>query len=137
MSDENGVVKFTGIPCGSYSMEEITANDDYILNETQYGLTVGMDETGSFVLTISAGETMLYSGSVVSTFAVKNLPKEITISGTKTWDDSNNKYNSRPKEITVNLLADGVVVATKVVGGSDDWMYAFEGVATDFRRQSR
>jgi fibro-slime domain-containing protein len=130
MSDENGIVEFTDVPCGSYSMKEITANDGYILNETQYNLTIGMDETDSFVLTISVGETMVYSGSVVSTFAVKNLPKEISISGTKTWDDSNNKYNSRPKEITVNLLADGAVVATKVVSASDDWEYAFEGLPT-------
>ena len=31
----------------------------------------------------------------------------------KTWVDYDNKYNSRPESITINLLADGRVVSHK------------------------
>lgn len=130
MSNENGIVIFEGIPCGTYHMKEITANDDYVLNETLYDVKIRIDETRSFLMNIGTEETLLYSGAAISTFIVENMPETMDISGTKTWDDSNNKYNSRPKSITVNLLADGVIIATKVISASDDWAFAFEGLPT-------
>ena len=50
------------------------------------------------------------------------------VSGTKTWNDSNDQDGKRPGSITVNLLADGVKVDSKVVTSSDDWKYSFDNL---------
>ena len=55
-------------------------------------------------------------------------PKDVTVSGTKTWVDDNNKYG-RPDSITVNLsgkVGDETVVSeSKVVTASSNWSYSF------------
>ncbi|MEC5314250.1 Cna B-type domain-containing protein [Enterococcus casseliflavus] len=50
-----------------------------------------------------------------------------TISGTKTWDDYDNKFNTRPTSIMVQLLQNGEVFQTKTVTQSKegDWHYEF------------
>ena len=57
--------------------------------------------------------------------------KDVTVSGTKTWDDENNKYG-RPDEITVNLvgmIGDEVVVEKSTKVSEDtNWTYSFEGL---------
>jgi len=50
------------------------------------------------------------------------------ISGAKTWEDENNKYNLRPENITVKLLQDGREYETKEVTETDNWQYTFENV---------
>ena len=58
----------------------------------------------------------------------------ITIEGTKTWDDMDNKLGKRPVEegITIKLLANGTLVAGKeetVKPNQDgDWKYKFENL---------
>nr|CZS71237.1 aggregation promoting factor [Lactococcus lactis] len=54
-----------------------------------------------------------------------HTPEVTKVSGTKTWDDKNNQDGIRPSKITVNLLADGKKVATKVVTVDNDWRYTF------------
>lgn len=53
---------------------------------------------------------------------------KITISGKKTWVDNNNQYKMRPESITVNLLRDGVKVASVQVKAAADgtWTYEFK-----------
>ena len=55
-------------------------------------------------------------------------PKDVTVSGTKTWVDDNNKYG-RPDSITVNLTGkvgdETVVSESKVVTASSNWSYSF------------
>ncbi len=55
-------------------------------------------------------------------------PETIDLSGTKTWNDSNNQDGKRPSSIRINLLADGVKVAEKTVTASDGWSYKFTGM---------
>lgn len=52
---------------------------------------------------------------------------KISISGTKTWVDNNDQYKMRPESITVNLLRDGVKVASVEVKAAKDgtWTYKF------------
>jgi hypothetical protein len=70
-----------------------------------------------------------YQGKSVVDAAIKNTPTTIDISGTKTWDDDSNRDGKRPDSITVNLLADGVQVASKIVKGEgDSWSFSFEDV---------
>lgn len=47
------------------------------------------------------------------------------ISGKKIWDDKNNQDGKRPKEIIVNLLANGNKIAEKMINESDNWNYTF------------
>ena len=57
--------------------------------------------------------------------------KDVTVSGTKTWDDENNKYG-RPDEITVNLkgmIGDEVVVEKSTKVSEDtNWTFSFKGL---------
>ena len=55
---------------------------------------------------------------------------KISVSGEKTWDDQDNKDGIRPKQITVNLLADSKKADSKPVkAGSDGrWTYTFSGL---------
>ena len=54
-------------------------------------------------------------------------PEKTEVSGTKTWVDYDNKYNSRPESITINLLANGGKVDSKTITPQNDsWTYKFE-----------
>ncbi|MGX7209902.1 Cna B-type domain-containing protein [Enterococcus innesii] len=55
-----------------------------------------------------------------------------TISGTKTWDDYDNKFNTRPANITVQLLQNGEVFQTKTVtpNKEGEWHYEFTDLPT-------
>ena len=53
-------------------------------------------------------------------------PEKTEVSGTKTWVDYDNKYNSRPESITINLLANGEKVGSKTITPQNDsWTYKF------------
>ncbi len=49
-----------------------------------------------------------------------------TISGQKKWEDDNDANKARPAEVTIHLLANGQVKATKTVTAADDWKYEFK-----------
>ena len=83
--------------------------------------TVSEDEVTNY-------ETKVDGYNITNTY-VKPEPETITVSGTKTWEDENNKYGERPEKITINLMADGTKVDTKVVTAEDNWQYSFENVA--------
>ena len=56
-------------------------------------------------------------------------PEKTEVSGRKTWVDYDNKYNSRPESITINLLANGGKVDSKTITPQNDsWTYKFEGL---------
>ncbi len=68
--------------------------------------------------------------SAVSGYNVTNsyTPETISVSGAKTWDDSDDQDGKRPASITVNLLADGVVVASKFITEAEGWAWNFTGL---------
>ncbi|WP_429950024.1 Cna B-type domain-containing protein [Enterococcus sp. AZ101] len=78
-------------------------------------------------LDVIDGYDMAVDTSDIGNIIIKNthVPEKIVITGTKTWEDKNNQDGIRPKEVTVNLLADGEKVAEKVVTEADNWEYAF------------
>lgn len=61
-----------------------------------------------------------YSG-----FDIVNTLKKTSIAGTKTWVDNNNEAGVRPESITVNLLQNGKIIATREVSAADNWQYEF------------
>ena len=54
-----------------------------------------------------------------------HTPEKTVVSGSKTWDDADNQDNKRPESITINLLANGKKVASKVVTAKDGWKWSF------------
>ena len=52
--------------------------------------------------------------------------KLTTVKGEKVWDDKNDP--SRPSEITVRLLQNGVEYQTQTVNAGTDWKYEFSGI---------
>ena len=57
-----------------------------------------------------------------------HTPEVTSVSGTKTWKDNNNQNGVRPERIKVNLLADGVLKASKEVSAADNWSYSFDNL---------
>lgn len=60
----------------------------------------------------------------------ENVPvnPNVSIQGTKTWTDNNDKYGKRPSSITVNLLAYGTKIDSTTVtpDANGKWSYKFE-----------
>ncbi len=48
------------------------------------------------------------------------------IKGKKIWEDADNQDGKRPDSITIRLLANGEVIATKEVTAADKWAYHFK-----------
>ena len=68
--------------------------------------------------------------AVIDGFDVTNShkPEEISVKGTKTWNDNNNQDGIRPESITVKLLANGKEISKKKVSKETDWTYEFTGL---------
>lgn len=62
-------------------------------------------------------------------FAVtnKHRAETVEIAGRKIWDDANDAAGKRPKEVKINLYADGELVKSKTVKAQDssEWGYSF------------
>ena len=84
------------------------------------------DVNGKISYTVTEDAVAGYETSV-SGYNITNTHKPATldITGTKTWNDSNNQDGKRPKSITVNLLANGIITDTKTVTADDNWTYSF------------
>ena len=119
---------------------------------TDTGKTLTLDEAGNWtgtfdnlrkckadgteiVYTVKEDDVTNYTGAVTgdaaSGFTITNTNTEKTsISGTKTWDDSNNQDGKRPSSITVNLLKNGTKVDSKTVtpDASGNWTYTFDNL---------
>lgn len=109
-TDASGNASVSRILRDDYTITEVTAPDGYTLDTTPVKVTADELKNGS--------------KSVTKTI-VNNKKGEITISGTKTWDDNNNADNKRPASITVNLLADGVKIESLTVTAATGWKYTF------------
>ena len=76
-----------------------------------------------------AGYQSSITGSAADGFTITNThtPETIAVSGSKTWDDADDRSGMRPKEITIRLLANGEEVAGKArtVTATDGWAWRF------------
>lgn len=75
-------------------------------------------------------ETKGYASSVSNkgnTWTITNThkPSKVSVSGTKTWKDDNNRDGIRPDSVTVRLFAEGKEIAHKKVNVQSDWKYEF------------
>ena len=76
--------------------------------------------------TITENEVKGYTASIHG-YNVTNTHDvdTVAIAGTKTWDDNNNQDGKRPESITVNLIANGEKIDSRVVTEADQWAYDF------------
>ena len=77
------------------------------------------------------GYTVKIEGSPVEGFTVTNTyePVLISLKVTKVWKDSNDADHIRPKEIEIQLYADGEPMGRPVVLGKDNnWTYTYENL---------
>ena len=91
----------------------------------QYTITEDAVEsytTGTIKDVINEEETTVLNNDITNTHEVERT----SISGTKTWDDENNKLGIRPNEITINLYANGVLIDTRKVTMNENWIYTFK-----------
>ena len=80
---------------------------------------------------VPEGYVVSYSedGFVITNTSLGLKDYEVTdISGTKTWDDDNDRNGKRPDSITVNLFANGTLHSSKTVTADDEWKYEWTGL---------
>lgn len=75
-------------------------------------------------------ETKGYTSSVSNkgnTWTITNThkPSKISVSGTKTWKDDNDRAGVRPDSVTVRLFAEDKEIAHKKINAQSDWKYEF------------
>ena len=60
----------------------------------------------------------------------KHRVETVEIAGRKIWDDANDAAGKRPKEVKIDLYADGELVKSKTVKAADsgDWNYSFSNL---------
>ncbi|THE09336.1 Cna B-type domain-containing protein [Enterococcus hirae] len=124
---------------GTVNFSEITYDTEgtffYTINEVQ-GSEPGMtydDHVIDAIVIVTKIDGELFANAIYGggqTFVNSYAPETETteVKGTKTWDDADNQDGKRPDSITVNLLADGEQIATKVVTENDGWSYEFQNL---------
>ena len=68
------------------------------------------------------------TGNMTSGYTITNThtPEKRDVVITKTWDNTNDKYNfGLPTSITVHLLANNVEIDSKEITAADNWSYTF------------
>ena len=112
-TDENGVGSITGLIKQAYTVQEIQAPTGYVLSEEP--IKISKDDFGN---------DLAISRDLV------NHKEKTSVSGQKTWNDNDNQDGKRPSKITVNLLANGVKVASKEVkpDATGTWAYHFDNL---------
>ena len=112
-TDENGVGTITGLIKQAYTVQEIQAPTGYVLSEEP--IKISKDDFGN---------DLAISRDVV------NQKEKTSVAGQKTWNDNDNQDGKRPSKITVNLLANGVKVASKEVkpDATGNWAYHFDNL---------
>ena len=112
-TDENGTGTITGLIKQAYTVKEIQAPTGYVLSEEP--IKISKDDFGN---------DLAISRDVV------NQKEKTSVAGQKTWNDNDDQDGKRPSKITVNLLANGVKVASKEVKAdvAGTWAYHFDNL---------
>ncbi len=73
------------------------------------------------------GYDSVITGDASTGFVITNshTPEEISLSGSKTWDDAENQDGKRPDSITIRLYANGEQIKVVTVTADDGWKWNF------------
>ncbi|MCC8142224.1 MAG: Cna B-type domain-containing protein [Lachnospiraceae bacterium] len=98
---------------------EFTDLDKYNEEGAEIAYTITEDEVNSYTSEVNGYD-------VTNTYTPeKPTPETIDVSGSKTWNDDNDKYGKRPESITIHLTANGEEIETVTVTEANDWKWSF------------
>ena len=116
--------------------QEVTEEDNWQYSFTDLDLKNEDGETIKY--TIDEKEVPEYEKEITNNGNVYNITnthvtqrravQTITVSGTKTWVDENNKDGIRPKSIEIKLYANGKKQASVVTSADSNWQYTFDNL---------
>ena len=124
VSGADGLVTFTGVAEGSYTLEESEAPAGYV------------KDNGTWTFNVAKGKVFDAAGdpydnenplTVINEPASVPAPETVEIRGTKTW--KGDREANRPERIIVNLLANGEAVDEVEVTAESQWTFSFIGKA--------
>ena len=102
--------------------KEVKATDNWNYEFT--GLPV--NKAGNKIIyTIKEDKVNNYDTTINGYNITNTYTTTTKVEGTKTWIDYENKDDTRPESITVNLLKNGTKVDSKVVTAANGWKYEF------------
>ncbi len=109
------------VEIGTY---EITSEDNWTLRISDLSVYEDGEE---IVYTITEDDVTGYTSDINGFVITNTYTTSMSVSGVKTWDDSDNLYNTRPESITINLMNGDEVVASKEVSAdtNGEWTYSF------------
>ncbi|MBR6033406.1 MAG: Cna B-type domain-containing protein, partial [Clostridia bacterium] len=101
----------------------VTAADNWAYSFTN----LPKNENGTAITYTITEDAVTGYTTEVSGYNVTNTHEieTVSVSGTKTWSDDNDRDKVRPASIIVNLLANGTKVDSKTVTSADGWAYTF------------
>ncbi|HPZ00372.1 MAG TPA: Cna B-type domain-containing protein, partial [Clostridiales bacterium] len=89
-------------------------------------------EVGQEIIYTITEDAVIDYTTEVNGFDVTNThtPETIEVTGSKTWDDDDNRDGKRPESITIRLYADGTELTdrAKTITAIDDWSWSFENL---------
>lgn len=119
-SDESG--KVSGDKLTNLESEEILkiSNND----------AENLDKEGNLASVRIIGNQSKTRGGGIGSNGFVQIGEEINVevNVNKIWKDANNVGGTRPEKVTINLYANGNLIATKTISEADGWTYTFEGL---------
>ncbi len=123
--NEDGSTAVYEVEAGSSARVDGLAYGTYTLTETDAkGNAVSFESGFPYKVTYSS-QSITINSKKVQTASIINSFDTTNVSGSKTWDDGENQDGKRPVSITINLLANGEKVSSKVVTEADGWKWNF------------
>lgn len=120
LTDENGVVRFTGLDTGLYYVEETVAEHSdgtYVFNRFLVYLPTPQPD-GALDYEVEANPK-----------CTEFVPRtQYTV--TKLWQDGGNQ-STRPAEVTVQIYHDGVLLETQILNADNHWSYTWNVTGED------
>ena len=127
ITDANGKIELNDIEKGTYYLKELTTKEpEYIKLDDEITITIDDDNNlSAYYPQTGIVQVLTDLNNEKYIEVINKSQEEIELSGTKIWNDNDNNWKTRPESITVNLLANGEVVASKNVTAADNWKYSF------------
>lgn len=110
-TDESGTIHSGVLRPGDYAFIETKAPTGYVLDTTPVRFTVVDGQLVTLDLTM-----------------FNHQPRNISVSGQRTWQDQNNLMNTRPDTTTVDLYRDGQKIDSQRVSAATQWQYHFDNL---------
>ena len=126
LTDGNGIVVFENLEEGIYLISGVTISDDRgtcrFENFFLFLPSTGEDGTSSYAVAAKPKADF--------TPQEEDLPEYVTYQVVKVWKDSGHR-DSRPNQITVDLLKDGALQETVRLHTDNNWTYQWQTEAGD------